>query len=131
MRSWPCRGSRRTFRSSRPSSQPSGPPGPNLSPNRPACAYSERNREGWPVQVGVGRERRTGERRVAATPETVQQLTALGLHLLVEGGAGTEAGFEDAAFKAAGGTMIAELPVEALDVLLHVRPLSPETAARL
>jgi NAD(P) transhydrogenase subunit alpha len=83
------------------------------------------------VQVGVGRERRTGERRVAATPETVQQLTALGLHLLVEGGAGTEAGFEDAAFKAAGGTMIAELPVEALDVLLHVRPLSPETAARL
>ena len=83
------------------------------------------------MQVGVGREQRVGERRVAATPETVQQLTALGLHLLVESGAGTEAGFVDAAFKEAGATVISELPFEALDVLLHVRPLTPEAAARL
>ena len=83
------------------------------------------------MQVGVGREQRAGERRVAATPETVQQLTALGLHLLVESGAGTDAGFADAAFKEAGATVISELPLEALDVLLHVRPLTPEAAARL
>jgi NAD(P) transhydrogenase subunit alpha len=83
------------------------------------------------VQVGVGREQRAGERRVAATPETVQQLTALGLTLVVESGAGTEAGFADAAFKEAGATVISELPLAALDVLLHVRPLAPETAARL
>jgi len=83
------------------------------------------------VQVGVGREQRAGERRVAATPETARQLTALGLHLLVESGAGTEAGFADAAFKEAGATVISELPFEALDVLLHVRPLTPEAAARL
>jgi NAD(P) transhydrogenase subunit alpha len=83
------------------------------------------------VQVGVGREPRAGERRVAATPETVQQLTALGLNLLVESGAGTEAGFVDGAYKEAGATVISELPIAGLDVLLHVRPLSPQTAARL
>ena len=83
------------------------------------------------MQVGVGREQRAGERRVAATPDTVLQLTALGLHLLVESGAGTEAGFADAAFKEAGATVISELPLEALDVLLHVRPLTPAVTARL
>ena len=83
------------------------------------------------MQVGVGREQRPGERRVAATPETVQQLTALGLNVIVEAGAGTDAGFADAAFKEAGATMATELPLEALDVLLHVRPLTPGAAARL
>ncbi|CAI3795802.1 Re/Si-specific NAD(P)(+) transhydrogenase subunit alpha [Pseudarthrobacter sp. MM222] len=83
------------------------------------------------MQVGVRREQCAGERRVAATPETVQQLTALGLQLVVEGGAGTAAGYSDEAFAAAGATVVPELPYERLDVLLHVRPLTPETAARL
>ena len=38
--------------------------------------------------VGIARERRAGERRVAATPETVTQLTKLGLEVTVERGAG-------------------------------------------
>jgi NAD(P) transhydrogenase subunit alpha len=83
------------------------------------------------VQVGVRREQCAGERRVAATPETVQQLTSLGLQLAVESGAGTAAGYSDDAFAAAGATVVPELPPETLDVLLHVRPLTPETAARL
>jgi NAD(P) transhydrogenase subunit alpha len=61
----------------------------------------------------------------------VQQLTALGLRVAVESGAGTAAGFPDSAFAAAGATVVPDLPPEALDVLLHVRPLTPETAARL
>jgi NAD(P) transhydrogenase subunit alpha len=83
------------------------------------------------VQVGVGREQCTGERRIAATPETVKQLTALGLNVVVESGAGTESGYADAAFKEAGAVLSAVLPLDSLGVLLHVRPLSPETAARL
>lgn len=83
------------------------------------------------MQVGVRRERCAGERRVAATPETVQQLTALGLRVAVEAGAGTAAGFSDDAFAAAGAAVVPDLPPETLDVLLHVRPLTPETAARL
>jgi NAD(P) transhydrogenase subunit alpha len=83
------------------------------------------------VQVGVRREQRTGERRIAATPETVTQLTALGLNVVIESGAGVESGYADAAFKEAGASLSAELPLNSLDVLLHVRPLSPETAAGL
>lgn len=83
------------------------------------------------MRVGVRREQRAGERRVAATPETVQQLMALGLEVAVESHAGTAAGFGDAAFAAAGASIVPELPAESLDVLLHVRPLEPETAAGL
>lgn len=83
------------------------------------------------MQVGVRREQRAGERRVAATPETVQQLTALGLDVAVESGAGNEAGYADAAFAQAGATVVPHLAPETLEVLLHVRPLSPETAAGL
>jgi NAD(P) transhydrogenase subunit alpha len=83
------------------------------------------------VQVGVRREERSGERRIAAVPETVKQLTALGLKVVVESGAGTEAGYADAAYKEAGAFLSTDLPLDSLDVLLHVRPLSPETAAAL
>ena len=83
------------------------------------------------MQVGVRREQRAGERRVAATPETVQQLRALGLDVAVESNAGAEAGYGDAAFAAAGASIVPELTAESLDVLLHVRPLEPETAGRL
>lgn len=83
------------------------------------------------MQVGVRREQRAGERRVAATPETVRQLTGLGLSLLVECGAGVESGYGDADYEAAGASLTPELPLDAVDVLLHVRPLSPETAGAL
>ncbi|MGP4033964.1 Re/Si-specific NAD(P)(+) transhydrogenase subunit alpha [Pseudarthrobacter sp. 1C304] len=83
------------------------------------------------MQVGVRREQRAGERRVAATPETVQQLIALGLDVAVEGNAGAEAGFGDAAFAAAGASIVSRLAPESLNILLHVRPLEPAAAAEL
>ena len=83
------------------------------------------------MQVGVRREQRAGERRVAATPETVQQLTALGLDVAVESNAGVEAGYGDAAFAAAGASVVPKVDTGSLDVLLHVRPLEPEAAAGL
>ena len=83
------------------------------------------------MQVGVRREQRAGERRVAATPETVQQLTDLGLDVAVESNAGTDAGYSDAAFAAAGASIVPDVAAGSLDVLLHVRPLEPETAAGL
>ena len=83
------------------------------------------------MRVGVRREQRAGERRVAATPETVQQLTNLGLDVAVESNAGTAAGYGDAAFAAAGASIVPDLAPGSLDVLLHVRPLESETAAGL
>ena len=44
------------------------------------------------------------EPRVAATPETVRKLTALGLNVTVERGAGEASGFADADYEAAGAT---------------------------
>jgi NAD(P) transhydrogenase subunit alpha len=83
------------------------------------------------VKVGIGRERHEGERRVAATPETVVQMTALGVDVLIESGAGTAAGHPDAAYSDAGASVVAELPVGELDVYCHVRPLTPDRAAQL
>lgn len=83
------------------------------------------------MRVGVSRERRDGERRVAATPDTARQLIGLGLEVLIESGAGTAAGHSDQAYADAGADVVAELELGSLDVYAHVRPLSPETAARL
>ncbi len=83
------------------------------------------------MKVGIGRERHEGERRVAATPETVAQMTKLGVGVLIESGAGTAAGHPDAAYMEAGASVVAELPVAELDVYCHVRPLTPERAAQM
>lgn len=83
------------------------------------------------MKVCIARERRTGERRVAATPDTVSQLVALGLEVQVEAGAGTESGIADAAYEAAGARVVPQLDVGEIDVLLHVRPLSPSQAESL
>lgn len=83
------------------------------------------------MRVGIARERRTGERRVAVTPETVRQLADLGLEVLVEHGAGEASGHADAAYEQAGATIVDPLGLGDLDVLLHVRPLDPATPARL
>ena len=39
--------------------------------------------------VGIPREITPGERRVSATPDTVQRLVKLGFEVVVEAGAGT------------------------------------------
>lgn len=83
------------------------------------------------MRVVIARERRAGERRVAATPETVAQLAALGLEILIETGAGTRAGYADSAYAKAGATVVTQLAIGDLDVFCHVRPLAPGLAARL
>ena len=40
------------------------------------------------MKLAIPRERRTHERRVAATPDTVKRLKTLGLDIVVESGAG-------------------------------------------
>jgi NAD(P) transhydrogenase subunit alpha len=83
------------------------------------------------VKVGIGRERLQGERRVAATPETVTQLKSLGVEVLLEAGAGAESGFPDSAYTDAGATVVPQLNLGDVDVYCHVRPLTPELAASL
>jgi NAD(P) transhydrogenase subunit alpha len=83
------------------------------------------------MKVGIPRERRDGERRVAATPDTVKQLTGMGLEVLVEAAAGERSGHPDRDYTQAGAAVVPALDASALDVLLHVRPLAPHAAAAL
>lgn len=54
------------------------------------------------MRLAVLKERRPGEARVAATPETVKKLSALGLTVVVEAGAGAASAIPDAEYAAAG-----------------------------
>lgn len=58
------------------------------------------------IRVLVPRECRSGETRVAATPETVKRLAARGCALTVEQGAGLASGFDDAAYREAGAALV-------------------------
>ena len=57
------------------------------------------------MKIGVLRETAEGERRVAATPETVKKFIALGATVAVEAGAGAGANIADAAFADAGASV--------------------------
>jgi NAD(P) transhydrogenase subunit alpha len=58
------------------------------------------------MKVGVARETAAGERRVALTPETLGKLTAAGLEVLVEAGAGSGAAIPDEAYVQAGAAIV-------------------------
>lgn len=81
------------------------------------------------MKIAVLKERRQFENRVAATPETVKKLIALGCSVTLEKGAGLGSSFQDDAYKAAGATIAkdAATTVKDADVILKVsRPLSKE-----
>ena len=78
--------------------------------------------------IGIPRETRAGETRVAATPETVKKLAASGKHqLVVETGAGTTSSIPDREFQAAGARMGSADETLGADIVLKVRgPADPE-----
>ncbi len=57
------------------------------------------------MQIGVLKEARVGETRVAATPVTVAQLLKLGYEVVIDSGAGNSSGFVDTAYVEAGATI--------------------------
>jgi H+-translocating NAD(P) transhydrogenase subunit alpha len=57
------------------------------------------------MKIGVLKETAEGERRVAASPETVKKFVALGATVAVEAGAGAGANIADGAFAEAGATV--------------------------
>lgn len=57
---------------------------------------------GCAVKIGTPKEILSGERRVAMTPDSALMLQKLGHECIIETGAGAEAGFADADYKAAG-----------------------------
>ena len=84
------------------------------------------------MKLAVLKERRNGETRVAATPETVKKYIGMGLDVAVEQGAGLASGITDAAYAEAGASLSASA-TEALagaGIVLKVRaPTDDEFAA--
>ena len=75
------------------------------------------------MKIGIPTETRTGETRVAATPETIKKLLAGGKHaVVVQAGAGIAASFPDNDYVAAGASIVATA-AEAMgaDLVLKVR----------
>jgi len=75
------------------------------------------------MRIGIPKERRADEQRVAASPDTAKRLVALAVEVLVERGAGDGALFPDQAFADAGAQLVDDakaLYAEA-DVVLKVR----------
>ena len=73
--------------------------------------------------VGVPRESFPGERRVSIIPSFVDRVKKLELDIIVERGAGTDAGFTDGAYEEKGATITASRKevFDAADILLQVR----------
>jgi NAD(P) transhydrogenase subunit alpha len=84
------------------------------------------------MKIGVARETAAGERRVALVPEALGKLTAAGLEVLVESGAGVGAMIPDSAYAEAGARVVStdQLYAES-DAILRVQKPSEAEAKRL
>jgi H+-translocating NAD(P) transhydrogenase subunit alpha len=82
------------------------------------------------LKIAVLKESEEGERRVAATPDTVKKFAALGASVAVEAGAGEGASIADADYEAAGASVgsRAETLADAA-IVLAVQGPAPETLA--
>jgi len=80
--------------------------------------------------VSVPKETVPGERRVALVPEIVPKLTKADLEVVVQFGAGAEAGFLDPAYAEKGARLEPEV-FDKADVLLKVQPPSLDEISRM
>jgi NAD(P) transhydrogenase subunit alpha len=84
------------------------------------------------MKIGVARETAPGERRVALVPDSLAKLTAAGVEVLVEQGAGRGALIPDSAFEAAGAHVVSAGDLYAQsDVIVRVQKPSEAEAGRL
>ena len=79
------------------------------------------------MRLGIVKEIREGERRVAASPAVVGKWVKAGWEVVVERGAGLGATFRDADFADKGATLVDRAEAWAADIVLKVR--APEVAA--
>ena len=83
------------------------------------------------MNIGVTAEGRTGEARVAATPETVKKLVAAKHNVVVQSGAGVNASFPDEAYVTSGATIGSAADALAAQTVLKVRTPQPVELAQM
>ncbi len=84
-----------------------------------------------PISIGVLKENTLGERRVALVPSVLRQYDKLGVKVLVQRGAGQDAGFEDDDYE---GTTLVDSADEVLggaDIVLKVQPPTVDEAGKM
>ena len=81
------------------------------------------------MKIAIPKERRAGEARVAASPDTVKKFVGLGFEVVVEADAGTSASIPDSAYVEAGAKIVpvAASALRDADIVLKVQ--RPMTAA--
>jgi NAD(P) transhydrogenase subunit alpha len=82
------------------------------------------------MKIGIPREIHPEERRVAATPETIEWLKKLGFSVAIEAGAGTQAKFSDDAYREEGAEVLEDTKLlwSESDIILKVRAPEPHAA---
>ncbi|MHA7126232.1 Re/Si-specific NAD(P)(+) transhydrogenase subunit alpha [Janibacter indicus] len=83
------------------------------------------------MRLGVPKESKRGETRVAATPKTVEQLIKLGYDVVVEAGAGEASAYPDQAYVDAGASLETAEQVWASDIVAKVNAPTDEEVPRL
>lgn len=78
------------------------------------------------MRIGIPLETKSGESRVAATPETVKKLITAGHSLIIQSHAGVKASIIDEAFTAAGANIGSATEVFNCDIVLKVRAPSDD-----
>ncbi len=73
------------------------------------------------LTIGIPAEIKNHENRVAATPETVKKMLALGCQVIVQKGAGERANVTDSAYLAAGAILVSAKDVYQANIILKVR----------
>jgi NAD(P) transhydrogenase subunit alpha len=79
------------------------------------------------MKIGIAKERRANELRVAVSPDTVKKLIGLGAEVAIEAGAGLGSAYTDESYAAAGASIAADerAAIGDADVVLKVqRPLA-------
>ena len=83
------------------------------------------------MTLGTVRASAPGEDRVALVPKVLSSLSGSGLDVLIQAGAGREAGYTDEAFRDAGGRIVSEEDAWGADLVALVGPPSEEEISRL
>jgi proton-translocating NAD(P)+ transhydrogenase subunit alpha len=83
------------------------------------------------MRIGIPRETRAGETRVASTPEVVRRLVKTGFEAWVESGAGVAAHYPDAQYQEAGARLVDPGAALGAEIVLKVRKPTPEEVAAM
>lgn len=83
------------------------------------------------MKIGVPMESRSGETRVAMSPDTVKKLKRKGLEVVIQSTAGLAAGFSDSDFQHEGAEVGSEENVYSCDILFKINPPTLDEIAKI